>query len=49
MIAGKLLIGALAVQHHLETGAARRLEHGPLGENAGAAIGLVLLPGNTLG
>jgi len=47
--AGELLIGALAVQHYLETGAARSLEHRPLGKNAGAAIGLVLLPSNPLG
>ena len=49
MIAGELLVRALAVEHHLEPGLSCLAEHGPLREDAGAAVRLVLMPGDTLG
>ena len=49
MVAGELLIGALSVEHHLEPGPPSGFEHAPLGKDAGAAVGLVLMPGDPLG
>src|SRR6266851_341780 len=49
VVAGKLLIRALPVEHHLETGAACLVEDAPLRKDAGAAVRLVLVPSNALG
>ncbi len=49
MVAGELLVGALPIEHHLEPGSPGGFEHAPLGEDAGAAVGLVLMPGDPLG
>ena len=49
MVAGELFVRALPIEHDLEAGAARLLEDAPLRKDAGAAIGLVLVPGDLLG
>src|ERR1700723_3280392 len=46
VISGQLFVGALAVQHHLDSGRLCRREDAPLRENACAAIRLVLMPGD---
>ena len=46
MIAGKLLIRPLAVQHDLDARIMRGLENMPLRMDRGTAIGLILKPGD---
>src|SRR5438105_2978919 len=49
VISSELLVGALPVEHHFEPRSAGLLEYTPLRENAGAAIRLVLVPGDPFG
>ena len=42
-IAGEHLVGALAIEHHLDAGAARGREHPMLGVDAGADKGQILI------
>src|SRR5262245_51086620 len=49
MVPGELLIRTLSIEHHLEACTPSGVEHAPLGKDARAAVGLVLMPGNPLG